>query len=94
MDLNPKYWYINEEGKIEKLIYCKLCHAGPFKLWDNKLLFDFFGLGNRDPYCKKCSSAHRGFESSTSQEKPERSRNTLKSEITVEPKEPGTPELD
>lgn len=60
--LNPKYWYVDDFGNIKKLIYCKLCHAGPFKESEKKLKFDFFGMGNRDPYCTSCAGALKYFQ--------------------------------
>jgi hypothetical protein len=62
-DLNPKFWYKDEQGNILKYIYCKLCHAGPFKESENRENFIFFGLGKKDPYCASCSSAHHHFQS-------------------------------
>ena len=60
--LNPKYWYIDEDGKISKYLYCKLCHAGPFKESENKDKFLFFGMDNKSPYCMACSIAHHYFQ--------------------------------
>jgi hypothetical protein len=105
--LNPKYWYV-EDGVIKKFIYCKMCHAGPFKESEKKENFDFYGMGNRDPYCKICASLHKNFQSSVSPKshnKPEetkwdREKNSQSHKTkspfdpTEEPKESGTPELD
>jgi hypothetical protein len=60
--LNPKYWYTDEKGDIQKYVYCKLCHAGPYKITENKDRFLFFGMGNKDPYCVSCS--HHNFQTS------------------------------
>lgn len=62
--LNPKYWYADEKGDIQKFVYCKLCHAGPYKITENKDKFIFFGMGNKDAYCVGCSSAHHHFQTS------------------------------
>jgi hypothetical protein len=65
-NLNPKFWYINEQGEVSKYIYCKLCHAGPFKESEKKISFNFYGQGNKDPYCMPCASALKFFQSSVS----------------------------
>lgn len=61
-DLNPKFWYVDDAGKIKKLIYCKLCHAGPFKEFQKKTCFNFFGMGEKDPYCISCATALGNFQ--------------------------------
>lgn len=53
MDLNPRYWYTNDDGNVEPYHYCGLCLAGPFKKTDENILFVRV---NRVAYCKKCSS--------------------------------------
>jgi hypothetical protein len=101
-NLNPKFWYLNEEGKISKCIYCKLCHAGPFKKSDKKINFDFYGTGDKDPYCTTCASALNFFQSSASpknHKKPEalkwdQKQQFPKSPFKEEPQELDIPELD
>jgi len=59
--LNPRYWYKDEEGKIQKKYYCKLCFTGPFKLLEEDINFRFYGLGNKDVYCNECCRNHGYF---------------------------------
>lgn len=60
--LNPKYFYIDDNGEIKKLVYCRLCHAGPFKEIEDRVNFMFFGFGKRDPFCIACATAHNYFQ--------------------------------
>ena len=62
MDLNPRYWYTDEEGKIQKKYYCKLCNAGPFKDIEEGINFKFYGLRNTDVYCTSCGKVHGFFQ--------------------------------
>jgi hypothetical protein len=87
-ELNPKYWYIDSNGVVKKYIYCKLCHAGPFKEIEEELKFKFLGVGF---YCISCSSIHNEFKS----ESRDHHRNDVKNKSTKElPKECDTLELD
>jgi hypothetical protein len=79
--LNPRYWYIDDKGKICKYHYCRLCHAGPFKESENKEKFNFFGMGNKDPYCMACSSAHKHFQTEFV---PRKNKNPLSEALSQE----------
>jgi hypothetical protein len=51
MKLNPRYWYIDENGKLKKYVYCGMCLSGPFKQTDENALFHRI---NKASYCIKC----------------------------------------
>jgi hypothetical protein len=100
-NLNPKFWYLNEQGKITKYIYCRLCHAGPFKEIEKKIKFNFYGMGNKAPYCTACASTLKFFQSDIppkSLPKPEESPGgppeNLLADAKEEPQELDISELD
>ena len=58
-DLNPKYWYEDVSGKVKKYVYCSLCHAGPFKEFEEQKSFVL--RGNKGGFCIPCARAHKFF---------------------------------
>jgi len=74
--LNPKYYYIDENGEIKKYVYCRLCHAGPFKLTEDRKNFMFFGMGTREPFCLSCATIHKFFKPVPHSKKYEESEET------------------
>ncbi len=70
--LNSRYWYTDNEGKVQKYIYCRLCLAGPFKLDEVDKKFVYHGPKqflkkceegiNTEPYCFSCSELNNHFK--------------------------------
>ena len=58
--LNPRYWYTDENGKVQKYLYCRLCLAGPFKITEKEKFFNH-GPDGKEIYCKACSTANNHF---------------------------------
>lgn len=61
VELNPRYWYEDERGQIQKYYYCKLCGSGPYKFEENGFKFKFYGLKDKDVYCSSCEKNHGFF---------------------------------
>ena len=54
---NPQYWYRDSTGQLQKLIYCRLCHAGSFKQEDKGTKFKIMAMN--EIYCIKCYGYQR-----------------------------------